>query len=251
VTSQDDGAFQFSRTSIHLTATAVEGQSSIRSFWVRLGTSPGGSQIMAFTEYPQNNDPTFDEVINFAQVAYGTTIYADVVARNIENLDGWSSTNGIQVVSPEINPSSFSITRGIVTANNNLAALLNSDNTRMDIRPGIVFSSSQDPIEVVVAGTVPLMPLSSINLKVESSATATTILLKIDMYDYDANQWVEVRNTASTTTDTLYQHNRADWDRWISPGGTVRARIRYKANGPVFVYPWTGRIDWVHWTLAD
>lgn len=251
VTSQDDGAYQFSRTSIHLTATAVEAQSSIFSFWVRLGTSPGGNDIMPFTEYPQNNDPTFDEVVTFAQVPYGTTIYATVVARNIEGLDGWSDTNGIQVVNPEIMPTSFTPTRGIITGGNNISFLQTSDNLRMEIRPGIVFSSAQDPVEIVVAGTVPVMPLSSINLKVESSATAATIRLKIDMYDYDANAWVEVRNTASTTTDTVYQHLRVDADRWISAGGTVRARIRYKAEGPVFVYPWTARLDWVHWTLAD
>jgi hypothetical protein len=71
------------------------------------------------------------------------------------------------------------------------------------------------------------------------------------MYDYNTNQWVEVRNVASSTTDTLYQHLRTDWSRWISAGGVVRARIRYKATGPVFVYPWTTRLDWVHWTIAD
>jgi hypothetical protein len=251
VTSQDDGNYQFSRTSIHLTATAVEAQSTIRSFWVRLGTTPGGNNIMPFTEYPQNNDPTFDEVINFAQVAYGTTIYATVVARNIEGLDGWSDTNGIEVVSPEIAPTTFTRTRGTMVGGNNVSFVQNSDNQRMEIQPGIVFSTAQDPVELVFAATVPVMPLSSINLKVESNATAAAVRLKIDMYDYDAGQWVEVRNTASTTTDTTYQHLRNDWDRWISPGGTVRARIRYKAEGPVFSYPWTGRLDWVHWTLAD
>jgi len=248
-TSQDDGNFQFSRTSIHLTATAVEGQSSIRSFWVRLGSSPGGSDIMAFTEYPQNNDPTFDETINFPQVPIGTTIYADVVARNIEGLDGWSSTDGIQVVDPEIMPSSFTMTRGNVIAGNNVSFLQLSDNSRMQIRPGTTLSSSQDPIEMVVAATVPLMSLNSINLKVESHATSTNIRLKIDMYDYDANVWVNVRDVASTTTDTVYQHLRLDPDRWISAGGVVRARIRYKQTGPVLAYPFTTRIDWVHWTL--
>ncbi len=248
-TSQDDGNFQFSRTSIHLTATAVELQSSIRSFWVRLGSSPGGSDIMAFTEYPQNNDPTFDRTINFPQVPYGTTIYADVVARNIEGLDGWSSTNGIQVVNPEIMPTSFTPTRGNVIAGNNVSFLQNSDDQRMQIRPGATLSSAQDPIELVVAATVPVMNLNSINLKVESSATSTNVRLKIDMYDYDANVWVNVRDVASTTSDTVYLHLRNDPSRWISAGGTVRARIRYKQTGPVLSYPFTTRLDWVHWTL--
>jgi hypothetical protein len=248
-TAQDDGNYQFSRTSIHLTATAVESQSSIHSFWVRLGTSPGGSQIMAFTEYVQNNDPTFERTINFAAVPYGTTIYADVVARNIENLDGWAPTTSIQVVSPEIIPAAFSLTRGNIIAGNNVSFLQNSDDQRMQIRPGITISSSQDPIEIVVAATVPVMTLNSINLKVESSATSQNVRLKIDMYDYNTNAWVNVRDVASATSDTVYQHLRNDPTRWISAGGVVRARIRYKANGPVLSYPWTGRLDWVHWTL--
>ena len=251
-TSQDDGNFQFSRTSIHLTATAVESQSSIRSFWVRLGTTPGGSDIMGFTEYDQNNDPTFDRTITFASVPIGTTIYADVVARNIEGLDGWSSTNGIMVADPERMPTSFQRIRGTMVGGNNVSAVQLSDNVKMEVRPGVTFTTVQDSIELIFVGNVPLMPLSSINLKVESSATSSSIRIEIDMWDYVAGSWFTVRSTNSSGTDTLYQHNRADWERFRNAAtGEVRARVRYKAIGPTLSYPWTARLDWVHWTLSD
>jgi hypothetical protein len=250
VTSLDDGDYQFSRTSIHLTANAVEGQSSIRSFWVRLGTAPNGSDIMPFTEYPQNNDPSFDEVINFAQLPYGTTIYATVVARNIEGLDGWSDTNGIQVVNPERMPTSFVRNRGNIISGNNIAAVQNSDDTKMVIQPGVVFSSSQSPVDIDFSGTAPLMPLTSVTLRVESSASSTNIRLFVEMFDYDANAWVVVHEGPSTTGDTTYNIVRNDWDRWVGPSGQLRAKVRYKATGPVFAFPWTGRIDWIHWTLG-
>jgi hypothetical protein len=251
-TSQDDGNFQFSRTSIHLTATATESQSSIRSFWVRLGTSPGGSDIMGFTEYEQNNDPTFDRTIAFASVPIGTTIYADVVARNIEGLDGWSSTNGITVENPERMPTSFQRIRGTIIAGNNVSAVQLSDNVKMEVRPGVTFTTLQDPIELIFIGNVPLMPLSSINLKVESSASSSSIRIEIDMWDYVAGSWFNVRSTNSSGTDTIYEHNRADWARFRNAAtGEVRARVRYRAVGPTISYPWTTRLDWVHWTLSD
>ncbi|MDQ2986799.1 MAG: hypothetical protein M3R13_08780 [Armatimonadota bacterium] len=251
VTSQDDGDFQFSRTSIHLTATAVETQSSIRSFWVRLGSTPGDDDILAFTEYPQNNDPTFNETIVFPQVAYGTTIYASVVARNIEGDDGWSSTDGIEVVNPERMPTVFTPIRGQFISNNNVAAVQTSDNLRMVILPGIVFNPGQDPIVAEFTGSAPLMPLSSIDLKIESSASSTGVRLYMDMYDYDTNEFVEVGSNQSATTDTIYTINRADWNRWVSPSGQLRCRVRYRATGIIFSYPYQARLDWVHWTLHD
>jgi hypothetical protein len=251
VTSFDDGDYQFSRTSVHLRANAVEGESSIRSFWVRLGSTPGGGDILAWTEYLQNDDPSFDEVVTFPQVAYGTTVYATIVARNIELLDGFSETNGIQVVNPERVPTSFVKIRGTITGGNNIAAVQNSDDTKMLIQPGVIFSSGQSPVDVEFSGTAPLMPLSTITLKVESSASSTNIRLYIEMYDYDANAWVLVHEGQSTTGDTTYSIARNDWDRWIGPAGQIRCKVRYKANGAVFGFPWTARIDWIHWTLSN
>jgi hypothetical protein len=249
LTSSDDGAYQLSTNSIHLTATATEAQSSIKSFWVQLGSAPGGNDILAWTEFLQNNDPTFDEVVNFPAVSIGTTIYATVVARNIENLDGFSQTNGIQVVSPEIQPTSFVRVRGTIIAGNNVSFVQTSNDSRMQVQPGVVLVSSQMPIELTFTGNIPLMELNSINLKVESNATAASIHVYIDMWDYDAGEWFQVRDAASTAGDTLYQHVRADWDRFVSAGGEVKARIRYKAVGPVLLYPYTTRLDWIHWTL--
>ena len=174
-----------------------------------------------------------------------------MVARNIELLDGFSETNGIQVVNPERMPTSFLRNRGVIISGNNIAAVQNSDDTKMVIQPGVVFSSSQSPVDIDFTGSAPLMPLSNVTLRVESSASSSNIRLFVEMFDYDANAWVVVHEGPSTTGDTTYNIVRNDWDRWVGPAGQLRAKVRYKATGPVFAFPWTGRIDWVHWTLND
>ncbi len=92
----DDGAHQTSLTTVHVSGTAVESDSSIRSYWTRVGTSNGSGNMQDWVEHPANNQNSFDYNLTGMTIPAGTTVIVTVVARNIEGLDTFGYTNGIR-----------------------------------------------------------------------------------------------------------------------------------------------------------
>lgn len=152
------------------------------------------------------------------------------------------------VVAP-IHPTSYTLIRGTIVQGNTLVSVLHSDDQRMVLRPGITLSATQDPAVVEFSGTSPLTTASELRLVVETSASSSTIQVKAEMYDYDAEAWVQIAAFPSTTTDTVHEFVRTDANRWIAPSGEVKCRISYRAVGPVLALPWSGRIDQIKWQV--
>lgn len=150
-----------------------------------------------------------------------------------------------QVATTEIQPSAFTKVRGEIVSGT-WQAVLQSDNNRLVMRPGITFSTSQAPVVLEFTAQAPLNT-NNLTLQVESSATAAAIQVQIDMFDYDTSNYVNVRTSASATTDQTYTIEQGNAGRFVSPSGQVKTRISYVATGPVFAYPWNSRLDWVHW----
>jgi hypothetical protein len=72
------------------------------------------------------------------------------------------------------------------------------------------------------------------------------------MFDWDASKYVEVDERAMTVSDSTVDIVRTDSNRFIDDAGqTVRVRVSYRANGPVFVYPWEPRIDRAAWSSSS
>jgi hypothetical protein len=94
-TATDDGVAQNSSSTLHVYATAADFDSSIKSYWTRVGTSPYAGDEQDWVEHPANNQNTFDYTISGLSMNANTTYYITVVARNIENLDTWATTDGI------------------------------------------------------------------------------------------------------------------------------------------------------------
>jgi glucose/arabinose dehydrogenase len=142
-----------------------------------------------------------------------------------------------------LGPNDFQVMPGIISGGN-LASLQESDDVRLNMRPGIVFSTSQAPISLFVETTSPFTTIpASFELMIESQATSGTIQQTIALeLDNGGFEIVDTRNL--TTTDGVatvtINSNVADY---IRPDGTIRARVNFRATGPVFAYPWEGRVD--------
>ena len=95
-TANDDGAHQISLTTVHVSGTAFDGESSIRSYWTQVGTTPGAGNIQSWIEHAANNQTSFDYNLTGMAIPAGTVVYVTVVARNIEGLDTWAYTDGIK-----------------------------------------------------------------------------------------------------------------------------------------------------------
>lgn len=162
-------------------------------------------------------------------------------------LDGYIFRYG--EIATQVLPNGFAPVRGVTVSGGTLASVLQSDEVRMVMRPGVTFSTLQDPVVLEFTGDAGQTSANELRLLVESSATSGNIQIKTEMYDYDTGTFVQVGAVPSTTTDTTQTFIRSDADRWISPTGEVKCRISYRATGPVFAYPWNNRLDMVRWTV--
>ena len=151
-----------------------------------------------------------------------------------------------QTPAAEIPVSGMNLVRGRVVSGT-LQSVLNSDNTRLELRPGVTLSTGQAPTVVEFTGNAPTGHLSNLTLLVESAATSSNVGISIDMFDYNTGQFVNMTNVPSSTGDQTYTFSRTDADRFTSGTGEVKCRVSYKASGPTTTYPWTTRIDWIHW----
>jgi len=158
------------------------------------------------------------------------------------------ATVQVDGVMTHVQPISFTVSPGQVLAGG-LSELLQSDDKRMVIRPGVVLGSSAYPIVVRVTGLVPPgTGENSLTIRVESHASSSSILQRIRLYDPFADVWEEVGLGLVTTTDGVREVTVNDPERFMTPAtGTVRAEVSYRAIAPVLSFPWQARIDQIEW----
>ncbi|MGI8922831.1 MAG: hypothetical protein ACR2HJ_02125 [Fimbriimonadales bacterium] len=147
-------------------------------------------------------------------------------------------------------PTSYSMFRGSVISGN-LASLQSSDNNRLVMRPGAVFSNAEPPVQVILNATAPTSSPSGFSFSLESNASIANAEQKISLYNYVTGQY-EVLDTrlATTSDDTVNVSVTTNTSRFIQAGTmAIRARVSYRALGPVFTYPWFGRIDKAWWAF--
>lgn len=147
--------------------------------------------------------------------------------------------------------SSFSLFRGSIISGN-LNSLLSSDDNRLVIRPGAVFSSQEPPIQLIVDATSPNVTPSTLEFSVEAHCSVPNIEQRIALYNFDTQAYETLNTSTAPTSDwrtTVVVTSNPE--RFIGPNLELRSRVAYKAQGPVFVYPWFARVDQVNWTLTD
>ncbi|MGI8922421.1 MAG: hypothetical protein ACR2HJ_00015 [Fimbriimonadales bacterium] len=127
--------------------------------------------------------------------------------------------------------------------------LLASDSMYLVARPGIVFNNSIPPLQITVEGTATPETTSLLSFRVEGHTTSTNIVQRIYLYNFDSEEYVLFDIANGTLTDSV---------REVAVGGAsseyvqaitrrMRAKLTYKAAGPVFSFPWRARLDHVVW----
>ena len=149
-------------------------------------------------------------------------------------------------------PTSLNVVRGTVVSGN-LNSITTSNEQRLILRPGVVFSTQIPPIEFEVSATAPGLSFEDISFMLESQTTSPNIRQTISLYDFDAGVWEQVSVKSTTTTDArTYVDKIGDGNRFIEPvTGTIRARVTFRATGPLLAYPWEARIDTARWTFPQ
>jgi hypothetical protein len=151
-----------------------------------------------------------------------------------------------------VHPNSLTVIRGQVVSGG-VSQLGASDDQRLVLRPGIIFSSSLEPLQVVVGGTGPIVVPIQLQLIIEAQGSSSLILQKVEMFIPVFNDWEVISSANLTTSDGLTTYSETDSpERFIDPiNGQILARLSYKTTSPVFSYPWQTRLDEIVWRIQD
>ncbi len=147
-------------------------------------------------------------------------------------------------------PDALNIFRGRLLSGG-LAQLLQSDDERLAVAPGPVFTNSQSPIHIIIDGTAPSGNLSVLRFTLEGHTTSTNVEQRIELYNFLTSGYETVDLRPSTTSDSVAQVSITDNPQRFVEGRTrlMRTRMRYKANGAIFTYPWIASLDHTFWTV--
>jgi choice-of-anchor B domain-containing protein len=148
-------------------------------------------------------------------------------------------------------PTSFSLLRGLVVSGG-LQDLRESDDSWLVLRPGIVLSGEEAPIQLVLEGVSPIQTPMELAFRLEAHASVGNIQQTIELYDFSTQQFQQVDQRMATLSDSVVTVSITNQpERFVEQGtGRVRARIRYKSIGPVLTYPWFVSVDQSIWMVT-
>jgi len=182
---------------------------------------------------------------------WGAIVDARIGPDGYMYLSSWNHGN-IRRVRPKVDantPFDFTLTRGSVFGGNTTTSLDFPDDNRLVLRPGVTLSTSQSPILATAFGTAAYSPTDSLKLVMEVSASSTSIQQLVEFFNFSQQQWEQIDQRNLTTGDTKITLTATGTiSRFIEAGTKeMRARISYRATGPTLAFPWSTRIDMLHW----
>ncbi len=149
-----------------------------------------------------------------------------------------------------VNADSVFPLRGILV-DGTLEDTFESDNQYLEYRPGITLNSSEPPVWLEFEGTLPDSMPQWLNIKLESHANSPNIGQRIEMYNWltEAYELVDFRQTSFNVDSTSNVAIPLPMNFVEAGTNRVKARMGWKANGFVLLYPWRVSIDRVVWLL--
>ncbi len=151
-----------------------------------------------------------------------------------------------------VGPTAFTMFRGIVSAGG-LSDLQQSDDSYLFMRPGVVLSSNEFPIQLVVETVSPFNTLHYLRFTVESASLSPNIAQRIDLYNFTTGSYVQKDMRALGFNDTTISVEQGTNAGQFVESGTHRliSKISFKATGPILSYPWYTRVDFTSWYLSE
>ncbi|MDQ2985551.1 MAG: calcium-binding protein [Armatimonadota bacterium] len=146
--------------------------------------------------------------------------------------------------------SQFQLVRGRLIGGN-LASLQASDDDRLLLGPGITFSAQQPPIEVYFIGSIGTSQISELEIFIESSTSSPALSQTMEIFNYQTCVFEPLGTKNPGTIDSFHSGQPVGDLGEYSSGGEVLVRVTYRANGPLFSYPWQTRIDQVRFVVSN
>jgi probable HAF family extracellular repeat protein len=146
-------------------------------------------------------------------------------------------------------PRSYTLLRGAVMSGN-LNSLFYSDDQYLLLRPHIVLSQTEAPIQAEISSLCPYPSPAVLRLVVESSVNISNVTRKIEVFHFTTQRWVELDSRTAPTNDDRLEFSLAPSSHYIGPQFELRVRLSFRPAGMVLFYPWQARLDEVAWRVT-
>ncbi len=206
-----------------------------------------GTELMPFTA---NGSPVYQE--------FSSPFFIATAPSHLITFEGGATDDRTSLIDnvrvdqdAVISPNRYDLFRGLLVGGG-LSDLLASDDNYLFVRPGMTFSTREAPVQVILTGAVPFNHASFLGAQVESGVSISNLVQAVDLYNYSDNRWEQVDSHQATLNDFRISFSTSDnATRFVNPATRETSmRLRVFANGPVFLYPWLYRIDFVQWAAS-
>jgi choice-of-anchor B domain-containing protein len=216
--------------------------SGVRIFDVSVNpTNP--TEVGWFDTYPQSDSVTYNGTwSNYPFLPSGTLLVADI-NRGLFILDPSAAT-----VKP-VEPTSFQIVRGTLFGGN-INSLKTQDGNALIVRAGFTLSPTEPPIQTIVNATANWEHASKLKLDVAGWANTSGVGRRVEMFDWDANAWVNVSEMPAGTSLSTVSVQLTNPDRFIQDGTRLmRAKVSIYKTGLTLLWPYSYFLDRCSWTI--
>jgi hypothetical protein len=147
---------------------------------------------------------------------------------------------------------SFTVLRGLQQGGG-LAELLDSDDTYLQVRAGLTLGPFEPPVWIEVEATSPTDIPANLTFTLESRGNTGNLKQTVEFFNFDTDSYEEVDMRDATTSDSSIEIQPAgDVTRFVQPGtGLMQARIGWRSQGLIALFPWTISVDQTAWTVTQ
>lgn len=212
--------------------------------------TPSGLWVTRFAFQALTTTSSTPVLIPQSEGSQSSTVY-DGVVPNTDVTGSLESGAVVEIVPATYPATAFTIGPGSVLFGG-VFELQVSDNNHLFTRPGAVLLTTQAPLVMTATTTLPSTSATEITLNVESSVNTGGIVQRIEVFNYLSGLYELVDTSTPGPSDTTVTINlTSNASNYIDQGnGQVKTRISCKPSGPVLIYPWQFRIDYIAWTEA-
>jgi len=148
-----------------------------------------------------------------------------------------------------VTATSYDLQRGTLESGD-LASLVDPDDSYFVVRNGLVFGGSESPITLMLYGNSPVMSPNGFSFVVKGKVTAAGLQQRIDLFDFETEEWVNLDTRAASKTETMVVVQGSNPQRFVDQDtGQIAARIRIRQTGPVESAAWRLLLNQAVWRI--
>ncbi len=138
--------------------------------------------------------------------------------------------------------SSLAVARGLVLSGG-LSETQTSNNAYLVVRPWLVFSSMDPPIQLQFSFTTTL-PVQRIKARWETHANLNQVNEALEAFNFQTQSWVKVHQGTVAQRDAIHEVDILPGNEFVHPTtGEVRLRLKYQRTGISVIFPWIISLD--------